>query len=66
MRSDEAEYWSRRAFQEQLAAQNAPCAVAHQRHDELARMYRFRAANLTTDPELRLKENRRIATVNAE
>lgn len=66
MRSDEAKYWSRRASQEQLAAQNAACAVVHRTHDELARMYRFRAANLTTDPELRLKENRRIATVNAE
>lgn len=60
--SDEAEYWRRRAFQEQLAAQNAACAVAHQKHDELARMYGFRAANLTTDPELRLEEYRRMAT----
>lgn len=66
MRTDEAEYWRRRASQEQLAAQNAACAVAHRKHEELARMYRFRAANLTTDPELRLEEHRKMATVDAE
>jgi hypothetical protein len=47
---DEARYFRRRALQEQLAAQNATCTVARERHDELAAMYRFRAAMLTTHP----------------
>ena len=66
MTSDEAEYWRRRAFQEQLAAQNAASAIAHQRHDELSQIYRIRAANLTTDPALRLEQYQKIATVDAE
>lgn len=59
MSSDEAEYWRRRALQEQLAAENAASLVAHQKHHELARMCRIRAANLTTDPVLvsRLSED---------
>ena len=65
MRS-EAEYWRRRAFQEQLAAQKAACEVAHRTHDELARMYRIRAANLAIDPELRPEECRTMATADVE
>ena len=50
MVEDDATYFGRRALQEQLAAQNAACKVARDRHDELATMYRFRAAMLTTHP----------------
>lgn len=66
MRRDDAVYYSRRALQEQLAALNASCAAARQRHDELATMYRFRAAILATDPDLRLEEKHTMATVDAE
>lgn len=64
MRSDEAEYWRGRALQEKLAAQNAACAVARRRHYELASMCRLRAL-LTSDPEPRLEENRKMATADA-
>ena len=47
---DDATYFSRRALQEQMAAQSATCKAAQKRHDELASMYRFRAAMLTTHP----------------
>lgn len=50
MIEDDVTYFRRRALQEQLAAQNATCKVARDRHDELATMYRFRAAMLTTHP----------------
>lgn len=50
MREDDASYFRRRALQEQLAAQKAACEAARDRHDELATMYRFRAAMLTTHP----------------
>jgi hypothetical protein len=51
MRNDDVRYFTRRALQEQLAAQQAKCESARQRHDELATMYRFRAAMLTERPE---------------
>lgn len=50
MWEDDASYFSRRALQEQLAAQKATCEAARGRHDELATMYRFRAAMLTRRP----------------
>jgi len=50
MREDDATYFRRRALQEQLAAQLATSKVARDRHDELATMYRFRAAMVTTHP----------------
>ena len=50
MIEDDANYFKRRALQEQVAAQRATCKVARDRHDELATMYRFRAAMLTTHP----------------
>lgn len=65
MRQDDAEYYRRRALQEQLAAQNAACAVARQKHNEFATMYRFRTAILTTDPELVLEECSTAATLDA-
>ena len=49
-REDEA-YYRRRALQEQVAAQRASCPAARDSHDELATMYRFRAAMLSTGPE---------------
>ena len=52
MREDDAGYFGRRALQEQIAAQRAICEAARRRHDELAMMYRFRAAMLTKRPEL--------------
>jgi hypothetical protein len=51
MREEDASYFRRRALQEQIAAQKATCEAARQRHDELAMMYRFRAAMLTNIPE---------------
>ena len=66
MRHDDAEYYRRRALQEQLAAQTAACAAARQRHDELAAMYGFRVAILTTHPGLRLEESRTMVKVSAE
>jgi hypothetical protein len=50
MMKDDANYFRRRALEEQVAAQFATCKVARDRHDELAAMYRFRAAMLTTHP----------------
>ena len=55
MKRDDAEYYRRRAIQEQLAAQRAICSAARDRHDELATMYRFRAAMLTRAPEVWLE-----------
>ena len=52
MREDDATYFSRRALQEQVAAQRARCVAARDRHDELAMMYRFRSAMLTRAPAL--------------
>jgi hypothetical protein len=50
MVENDATYFRRRALQEQVAAQAAVCNSARERHDELAMMYRFRAAMLTTHP----------------
>jgi len=50
MDRNDAIYFRERAVQEQVAAQNATCEAARLRHEELATMYRFRAAMLTTHP----------------
>lgn len=50
MREDDSAYFDRRALQEQVAAQKAACEAARRRHDELAIMYRFRAAMLAKAP----------------
>jgi hypothetical protein len=50
MKPDDADYYRERAIQEQVAAQRATCEPARKRHEELAMMYRFRAAMLTTHP----------------
>jgi len=50
MKRDDAAYYRKRAIDEQVAAQNATCEAARERHEELATMYRFRAAMLTTHP----------------
>lgn len=50
MGHDDAIYFRERAVQEQVAAQKATCEAARLRHEELATMYRFRAAMLTTHP----------------
>ena len=50
MKQNDTEYYRDRAIQEQIAAQNAKCDPARERHEELAAMYRFRAAMLTTYP----------------
>ena len=50
MKPDDAAYYQERAIQEQVAAQKAKCDAARMRHSELATMYRFRAAMLTTHP----------------
>lgn len=51
MREDDFSYYRHRAIQEQLAAQKASCEPARRRHDELATLYRFRAAMLSRPPE---------------
>ena len=50
MEHDDAIYFRERAVQEQVAAQNARCEAARLPHEELAALYRFRAAMLTTHP----------------
>lgn len=48
MRTDDLNYFRARAVQEQVAAQKADCEQARKRHEELAAMYRFRAAMLSS------------------
>ena len=50
VRADDADYYRRRALQEQIAAQKATCAAARERHDQLATMYRFRALMGSDEP----------------
>ena len=50
VRTDEADYYRRRALQEQIAAQKATCAAARERHDQLAAMYRFGALMGSDEP----------------
>lgn len=47
MRDDDLRYFRKRALEEQIAAQRSACEAARHRHDELAAMYRFRAAMLS-------------------
>lgn len=51
MNRDDASYYRIRSIEEQVAAGKAACAEARRRHEEMATMYRFRAAMLTTHPE---------------
>ena len=46
----DADYYRRRALQEQIAAQKATCEAARERHDQLAAMYRFRALMDSDEP----------------
>lgn len=62
MHEDDASYFRRRALQEQVAAQQATCEAARLRHDELALMYRFRAA-MSFDP--REDSERQLACASA-
>ena len=50
MGRDDTAYYRKRAIEEQVAAQNASCEAARERHEELATMYRFKTAMLTTHP----------------
>jgi hypothetical protein len=50
MRENDSLYFHRRSVDEQVAAQRATCLEARHRHEELAAMYRFRAAMLTAAP----------------
>lgn len=47
---DDVSYLLKRALEEQVAARNACCPSARARHDQLATLYRFRAAMLSTKP----------------
>jgi hypothetical protein len=47
-RSAEVEYYRARALQEQVAAGKAQSTEARRCHDELAMMYRFKVAMLST------------------
>lgn len=48
---DDAGYFRARALEEQVAAGRAASSEARTCHDELAMMYRFRAAMLSRAPE---------------
>jgi hypothetical protein len=48
---DDVDYFRRRAVQEQVAAGNAASEQARKCHDELAMMYRFKVAMLSTGPD---------------
>ena len=50
MPRDDEEYYRGRALQEQVAAQNAASETARSRHQELAVIYRFRAAMASRGP----------------
>ena len=50
MRTDDESYYRARALQEQIASRNATSEAARERHDQLAAMYRFRAAMISTGP----------------
>lgn len=47
---DDADYFARRAIEEQAAAQKAASDIARERHEEMAAIYRFRSAMTTTCP----------------
>lgn len=66
MRTDDESYYRARAIQEQIAAQSAASEAARERHDQLAMMYRFRAAMLSGGPSEwagALREEDRAETV---
>lgn len=50
MREDDASYYRRRALEEQIAGQKATSGPAQHCHEQLAAMYRFRAAMLSKPP----------------
>ena len=50
MPKDDASYYRRRALEEQIAGQKAACDTARHCHEQLAAMYRFRAAMLSKAP----------------
>ena len=50
MPEDDANYYRRRALEEQIAGQKATCGRAQHCHEQLAAMYRFRAAMLSKAP----------------
>ena len=50
MRRDDESYCRGRAIEERIAAQNATSGAARKVHDQLATMYRFRAAMLSHSP----------------
>ena len=49
MASDESRYFSRRAAEQEAAARAAATDLARGRHQELARLYRLRAAGAFRD-----------------
>jgi hypothetical protein len=48
--SEDADYFARRALEEDAAARRATCRAARERHEELAAMYRFRAGAVSARP----------------
>lgn len=50
MRTDDESYYRARALKERIAARNAACEAARERHDQLAAMYRFRVAMMSSGP----------------
>ena len=50
---DDASYHRQRALEEQAMAERATCDAARECHEELAAMYRLRAAMVSTHPQYR-------------
>lgn len=64
--TDDASYYRARALQEQVAAVEATSAAAQNCHDQLALMYRFRAAlaERTAVPQVEAGGHRRAIVSN--
>ena len=50
MRTDDESYYRARVVEEQIASRNAASEAARERHDQLAAMYRFRVAMVSSGP----------------
>jgi hypothetical protein len=53
MRSDDFEYYARRAWQEEAAALRATCEAARDAHRQMAQVYRSRCAFMLCSPAVR-------------
>jgi hypothetical protein len=60
---DDLRYFAQRATEEDVAAKNATCAAARERHEEMADMYRLRGPILKPDQPDRRRRNAEAADV---